>query len=192
VIRRLSPKNSPSLHTDVKKLGGVVAVLVLASALFLYLGGPYSEVPPDDSLTRRSASAVISSAVEGKPVILPPAARRTASTWVETYATRTGHKRWESVLHELRPYSTVELLNSMALNSGAPSFTKEDRKRAQDKEATVEAVHVDDVAGQEMVVVVIYEYLRETREGDSSEIRTITLSLVESQRGWRVDEVLVP
>jgi hypothetical protein len=176
----------------VKKLGGVVAALVLASALFLYLGAPHSEVPADDSLTRRSPSAVISSATQEKPVILPPAARRTAATWVETYATRTGLRRWESVLDEIRPYSTVELVNSMALNSGAPSFTEEDRKRARDKVATVEAVHVGDVAGQEMVVVVIYDYLRETREGNSSEIRTITLLLVESQRGWRVDEVLVP
>lgn len=191
MIRRLSLKSSPSLHRDVKKLGVVVAVLVLASALFLYLGGSDSEAPAADSPTRRSPSGVISSAAEVKPAILPPAARRTAVAWVETYATQTRLGRWESVLGELRPHSTLELVNSMALNSGAPSFTKEDRKRTQDKVATVKAVHVDDVAGQEMVVVVIYDH-KPSGQGDSAEIRTITLSLLELERGWRVDEVLVP
>ena len=191
MIRRLSPKSSSSLHTDVKKLGGVVAVLVLVSALFIYLGGPDSEVPVDDSRSGRRSTGGISSASEVEPVSLPPAGRRTATAWVEAYATRTGHGRWESVLDELRPHSTPELVNSMAMNSGAPSFSEEDRKRTQDKVAEVRAVHVDDAAEQELVVVVIYHHKLSGR-GKSAEIRTITLSLLQSERGWRVDEVLVP
>lgn len=187
--RRLSAQSSSALHTSGSKLGLVLIGLAIVAISFAALSGP--RAAPTDNAAPVEVHATRVASVRA-PTQLPQAAERVARNWTEAYASSSYRDSMPDVLRELRPYSSGALLREMSNNSGAPALSNEQHRSKYRTKAEVVAVHPQDDTPDSRPLVLVYEQNTLTSKDGEQELRTITLGLAQTLRGWKVTEVLVP
>lgn len=193
-VTRLSEKSSSPFPREFKKPVLLVATMALLGGALIFLNGPTAADGPRGAGAPQKARVQSSPKAERSPKSrpLPPAAKRVAASWIETYASSSAFHLSGRMLEEIRRYSIPRLIREMSSNSGAPAFVQRRKHLKRKPVAEVKAVHLQDGSIAGPSVVVIYERRTLTGHGRSSELRTSTLGLKRTQRGWKVSEVLVP
>lgn len=190
MIRWLSPKSSPSLHANSTRLGAILVALTMVSIVIWFLSS--SSTPNDNAgVPREPRGFNQEDELERAASTVTASNKRVSRLWVESFASN-GEETPTDLLRSLRPLSTRSLLRSLSVNSGTKSFSELHREQRSRSTTDVQAIHVDDSAEDELVVVVVYEQATLARANKASELRTITLGLKQVGSRWLVDEVLVP
>ena len=182
------------LQARDRNLGIILLVLGAASALLLLLGSLWGPARPVRHVGPTSAQAhqQVSHAPVPRARGLPTAARRVAASWTTAFVAGDYRDRERDSVSELAPYSTRRLLREMSANSSAVSFTRAQRRARWRSVVDVQATQVQEESTVNRAVMVIYRETITTEQSRKSSIRTTTVALQRTPRGWRVGEVLVP
>jgi hypothetical protein len=115
---------------------------------------------------------------------------RVAIRWVEGLTTHSYRDSNREMVARLRPYSTIGLIDSISVNSGAMALHRQQMLLRVRSEGEVVAVHSQDESTDDVVLIVIYKKSTVTTKGRDRELRATTLRLRHLGARWRVAEVL--
>lgn len=157
---------------------GVTAVLLVATSW-----------PRRDELQRveDAKGAPLAETAPSSARRIPADGRRVATRWAEAYFTTPSPDSAAARRRRFEPFSSDRLIAEIQLDSGALGLRA---KRTASEAEVVALQQQDGTPGHALVAIVERTTTEDKRR--STELVTVTLELVEQDRAWVVDKVLVP